>query len=102
MKKTFILATACLTAMGFLPVDHSLAQAAAPSAVPPSKVDPAALKRWQDARFGLMITWGPVSQKGTEISWTRGGAWKFGGPVVSIEEYDNLYKTFDPEKFNAD
>ena len=37
------------------------------------KPDPAALRRWQDMRFGMFIHWGPVSIKGTEIGWSRGG-----------------------------
>jgi len=56
---------------------------------------PAAIKNWQDARFGMFIHWGPVSLKGTEIGWSRGAQ-------VPIEEYDNLYKQFNPTKFNAD
>ncbi len=56
---------------------------------------PAAVKNWQDARFGMFIHWGPVSLKGTEIGWSRGNQ-------VPIEEYDNLYKQFNPSKFNAD
>ena len=50
---------------------------------------------WRDARFGMFIHWGPVSLKGTEIGWSRGAE-------VPIEEYDNLYKQFNPTKFNAD
>lgn len=49
---------------------------------------------WQDARFGMFIHWGPVSLKGTEIGWSR-------GREVPVEEYDQLYKTFNPEKFSA-
>jgi len=56
---------------------------------------PEAMRWWQEARFGLFIHWGPVSLKGTEIGWSRGGE-------VPIEEYDNLYKRFNPTKFNAD
>ena len=56
---------------------------------------PAAIRNWQDARFGMFIHWGPVSLKGTEISWSR-------GVQVPVEEYDNLYKQFNPTKFNAD
>jgi alpha-L-fucosidase len=56
---------------------------------------PAAVKNWQDARFGMFIHWGPVSLKGTEIGWSRGNQ-------VPIEEYDNLYKQFNPTEFNAD
>jgi alpha-L-fucosidase len=56
---------------------------------------PAAVKNWQDARFGMFIHWGPVSLKGTEIGWSRGSQ-------IPVEEYDNLYKQFNPTKFNAD
>ena len=52
------------------------------------------LEWWKDARFGMFIHWGPVSLKGTEIGWSRGREW-------SIEEYDNLYKQFNPVKFDA-
>ena len=52
------------------------------------------LEWWKDARFGMFIHWGPVSIKGTEIGWSRGKEW-------SVEEYDNLYKQFNPVKFNA-
>ena len=36
------------------------------------KPDPAALRRWQDMRFGMFIHWGPVSLTGHEIGWSRG------------------------------
>ena len=55
---------------------------------------PSAIKNWQDARFGMFIHWGPVSLKGTEIGWSRGSE-------VPMAEYDNLYKQFNPTKFNA-
>ncbi len=57
--------------------------------------NPASLQRWRDMRFGMFIHWGPVSIKGTEIGWSRGAQ-------VPIEVYDNLYKQFNPLKFNAD
>jgi alpha-L-fucosidase len=59
---------------------------------------------WRDGRFGMFIHWGPVSLKGTEISWSRANT----NPkcpnagAIPAEEYDNLYKRFDPEKFNAE
>ena len=56
---------------------------------------PEAVERWRDLRFGMFIHWGPVSLKGTEIGWSR-------GKQVPVEEYDSLYKRFNPEKFNAD
>jgi len=40
--------------------------------IPASPVSPAAVTRWQDARFGMFIHWEPVSLKGTEIGWSRG------------------------------
>ncbi|OGV64748.1 MAG: hypothetical protein A2283_22915 [Lentisphaerae bacterium RIFOXYA12_FULL_48_11] len=54
-----------------------------------------AIKRWQDMRFGMFIHWGPVSLTGHEIGWARGSQ-------TPAEEYDNLYKKFNPEKFNAE
>ena len=55
----------------------------------------ARLAWWRDARFGLFIHWGPVSLKGTEIGWSR-------GKEVPAEEYDKLYKQFNPTRFDAD
>ena len=52
------------------------------------------VERWRDARFGLFISWGPVSQLGTEIGWTR-VSW-------GNEIYDSQYLTFDPVLFDAD
>jgi alpha-L-fucosidase len=60
------------------------------------KADLAAVAHWQSLRFGMFIHWGPVSLTGKEIGWSRGG----GG--TPIEVYDNLYKQFNPVKFNAD
>ena len=49
---------------------------------------------WKEARFGMFIHWGPVSLKGTEIGWSR-------GKQVPAEEYDQLYKSFNPKDFSA-
>jgi alpha-L-fucosidase len=59
------------------------------------KPDPAAVQRWQDMRFGMFIHWGPVSLTGHEIGWSR-------GKETPVEEYDALYKKFNPTKFDAD
>lgn len=53
------------------------------------------LEWWKEARFGMFIHWGPVSLKGTEIGWSRGNQ-------VPTEEYDQLYKNFNPDKFSAE
>ena len=58
---------------------------------------------WREARFGLFIHWGPVSLKGTEISWSRANtnrACPNQGPIPAAV-YDNLYKEFNPVKFDA-
>ncbi|MFC2121478.1 alpha-L-fucosidase, partial [Bacteroidota bacterium] len=47
-----------------------------------------------DMKFGMFVHWGPVSLKGTEIGWSR-------GKQIPFEEYDNLYKNFNPELFDA-
>lgn len=54
----------------------------------------APLQEWQDMKFGMFVHWGPVSLKGTEIGWSRGNQ-------ITFEEYDNLYKKFNPELFDA-
>jgi alpha-L-fucosidase len=63
----------------------------------------ARLRWWREARFGMFIHWGPVSLKGTEISWSRGGERRGikGKGEVPLEVYDSLYKEFDPVEFNA-
>lgn len=77
---------------------------AANTAAPGS--DAARLAWWREARFGLFIHWGPVSLKGTEIGWSRGGerrGYSFGpGNQIPVAVYDNLYKEFNPVRFNAD
>ncbi len=53
------------------------------------------LKEFQDMKFGMFVHWGPVSLKGTEIGWSR-------GKEVPADEYDNLYREFNPVNFDAD
>jgi alpha-L-fucosidase len=60
----------------------------------PAQPDPDSLQRFRDAKFGMFIHWGPVALKGTEIGWSRGAQ-------VPTEEYDQLYKDFNPTEFNA-
>jgi alpha-L-fucosidase len=91
-----------------------LVATAAPAAEPPAPPAPAAepeylkakpedLRWWQEARFGMFIHWGPVSLKGTEIGWSRGGKRgnRAGTGAIPVDVYDNLYKEFNPVKFNA-
>jgi alpha-L-fucosidase len=64
---------------------------------------PKDMQWWREARFGMFIHWGPVSLKGTEIGWSRGGkrGTRPGTGQIPVEVYDNLYKEFNPTKFDA-
>lgn len=53
-----------------------------------------AVKCFENLKFGLSIHWGPSSLKGKEISWSR-------NREIDVSTYDNLYKSFNPIRFNA-
>ena len=55
---------------------------------------PEAIEAWKDMRFGMFVCWGPVSLTEREIGWSRGSP-------TPVEEYDSLYKRWNPEKFDA-
>jgi len=78
--------------------------AAAEKDAPYLKAAPDDLAWWRQARFGLFVHWGPVSLKGTEIGWSRGGErrGRRGKGPIPVEVYDNLYKQFNPVKFDAE
>lgn len=82
-----------LAALALLGSGPAIAQQKSSTEITPLSQE--AIKNWRDARFGMFIHWGPVSLKGTEIGWSRGNQ-------VPVEVYDNLYKEFNPTKFNAD
>lgn len=50
---------------------------------------------FMDLRFGMFIPWGPAALRGTEISLSR-------SRQVPVNDYDNLYKEFNPVLFNAE
>ncbi|MHC1767790.1 MAG: alpha-L-fucosidase [Verrucomicrobiia bacterium] len=64
---------------------------------------PERLQWWAEGRFGMFVHWGPVSLKGTEISWSRANT----NPqcpnrgAIPADVYDNLYRDFNPVKFDA-
>ncbi|MGO8747518.1 MAG: alpha-L-fucosidase [Thermoguttaceae bacterium] len=92
----FILALGLLVLVApACPAGDTAAQpagAALPAETPAQKAE--RMKWWVEARFGMFIHFGPVSLKGTEIGWSR-------GREVPIPVYDNLYKEFNPVKFDA-
>jgi len=99
-KHSFIALLLCLGATPMVSAENSATTATTNQVtqpVVPVPVDQNAVKKWQDDRFGMFIHWGPVSLTEKEISWSRG---KTNGTPVEV--YDNLYKKFNPVKFNAD
>lgn len=61
---------------------------------------------WLEARYGMFIHWDMSSLAGTEISWSRKATKPLditGNKAGYVEDraYDNLYKKFNPVKFDA-
>ncbi|MGH9455736.1 MAG: alpha-L-fucosidase, partial [Terriglobia bacterium] len=58
------------------------------------------MAQWRDIKFGMFVTWGPVSQASVEISWPI----MVPSPKSPITEprYVNLYRTFNPVKYDPD
>lgn len=69
---------------------------------PGLQTDPAAIRRFMDLRVGLSVHWGPCSQTGLELSWSRGHHATVAGRFTPVEQYDELYRTFNPQKFDAE
>lgn len=61
---------------------------------------------FRDGKYGMFIHWGPCTIGQKEIGWGREGnrPWDINkhGPRTSDPEYDEYYKQFNPEKFDAD
>ena len=95
--KSLILAVSLLGGLTLTSRAAEVEAAAAP------KPYPERLQWWGDGRFGMFIHWGPVSLKGTEISWSRTNSnpqCPNNGPIP-VAEYDTLYQRFNPTNFNA-
>ena len=63
------------------------------------------LQWWRAAKFGVFICWGPCSLVAQEIGWSRHGPrpghrTQHAAGGVPLAEYDELYKRFDPDKFD--
>lgn len=61
---------------------------------------------WRKARFGMFIHWDMSSVAGTEIRWSRKGSRPLdngGDPAGYVADpiYDNLYREFNPTRFDA-
>ena len=107
--KTTLIASLVLTAC-VLPWAAGQARAAQPPGEPRDWLNatPEAIEWWQDARFGMFVCWGPVSMTGKEIGWSRGEPpWgrrpgvRGGKGPTPVVVYDNLYKKWKPQRFDA-
>ena len=69
----------------------------------PLNAAPEDIQAWRDMKFGLFVHWGPMSLMGTEIGWSRGGQrrGREGRGEIPVEVYDNLYRSFYPQRFDA-
>lgn len=59
------------------------------------KTSQTVMNDFMDKRFGMFIHFGPVTLRATEIGWSR-------NKEVPAEDYDSLYKEFNPALFNAE
>lgn len=55
----------------------------------------AALKEFRDLKYGALVSFSPATQAGKEFSFSRNMA-------IPVEQYDTLYKTFNPTGFDAE
>jgi len=91
----------------FLAAAPSLTGAAEPRPWDMLTAKPEVVEAWQDMRFGMFNCWGPVSLTGLEIGWSRGaprgGEFRVcqGQGPTPVEVYDNLYKKWKPDHFDA-
>jgi len=56
------------------------------------------LKQWEDAKFGLFIHFGPWSQTESGMIWPLATT----KDIQQRQQYFELYRTFNPTKFDAD
>ena len=75
------------------------------------ETDPVVLKqleKWQDVKFGLLMHWGPYSQKGIVESWSicaEDEGWcrrDMDNYTDYKKNYEGLKKTFNPAKFDPE
>jgi len=73
------------------------------------KARPEIVEQWKDMRYGMFLCWGPVSLTGLEIGWSRGAPeWgrrpgvRGGRGPTPYQVYDNLYKKWKPDRFDAE
>ncbi len=103
-KRTHHTVLTCSVTLLLAPLAAAIGAELRPTSPPAApRPYPERLRWWADARFGMFVHWGPVSLKGTEISWSRTNT----NPkcpnqgAIPAAVYDSLYKDFDPAGFDA-
>lgn len=103
MKKSILLALACLfviTSYGqrrsSIPLEHGAHRVGV-------RTD-AEMQRWREHGLGQFIHWGVYAIPGGQWNGkttTYAAEWFRTSGLITKEEYDNLYKQFNPKKYNA-
>jgi len=97
--------------IGLLPVILTVVQSAswaADATIPQLRETPEQREQrmqwFRDAKFGMFVHWGPASISGEEISWGMADRIEGGHSHMKVprKTYMNLYKKFNPVKFDAD
>jgi len=66
------------------------------------KASPENMKKWDDRTFGLFMHWDMSSLLGVEISWAKQNRVDVAGEGdIPDVIYNNLYKSFNPQEFDA-
>jgi alpha-L-fucosidase len=69
---------------------------------PYMKASPETMKIWRDRSYGMFIHWDMSSLLGVEISWAMQTRVDVEGEgEIPNEVYNNLYKSFNPQEFDA-
>jgi len=105
--KRVILLTTCLVAGLVLARPNDVKYNVIPDEYKPYiYAAPESLEWFEAARYGVFMHWGPYSLAKVPASWGRNGprpgAGRQASSGVPQEEYDNLYKKFNPVDFDAD
>jgi len=104
MKKTWIV-FATTTLLFFVGSSPAWAAPVEPGVQVAVNHTPEKMEWWLNDKFGMFIHWGPSSVAGVEIGWAR-ETHPFDHPgkleKIPDEEYDALYKEFNPVEFDAD
>ncbi|MCE9547147.1 MAG: alpha-L-fucosidase, partial [Planctomycetia bacterium] len=90
----------CLVAFCFLLASVPAAADEYDQSAPYWYANPADVAAWRQLKFGLFVHWGPAAVSGKDISWARQGRGRFGPGEIPNEVYDNLYKQFNPVKYD--